>query len=52
METPVSPEGRTPVETEPLLEHLEDTQGLGAIFPPMVYILIVFRALGYSDDQE
>jgi squalene-hopene/tetraprenyl-beta-curcumene cyclase len=34
-----------------LLEHLEDTQGLGAIFPPMVYILIVFRALGYRDDD-
>jgi squalene-hopene/tetraprenyl-beta-curcumene cyclase len=34
-----------------LLEHLEDTQGLGAIFPPMVYILIVFRALGYPDDH-
>jgi squalene-hopene/tetraprenyl-beta-curcumene cyclase len=34
-----------------LLEHLEDTQGLGAIFPPMVYILIVFRALEYPDDH-
>jgi hypothetical protein len=26
-------------------------RGLGAIFPPMVYILIVFRALGYPDDH-
>ena len=34
-----------------LLDHLQDTQGLGAIFPPMVYILIVFRALGYPDDH-
>jgi len=34
-----------------LLEHLDDSEGLGAIFPPMVYILIVFRALGYSDDH-
>jgi len=34
-----------------LLAHLEDTQGLGAIFPPMVYILIVFRALGYAEDD-
>jgi squalene-hopene/tetraprenyl-beta-curcumene cyclase len=34
-----------------LLEHLEGTQGLGAIFPPMVYILIVFRTLGYADDH-
>jgi squalene-hopene/tetraprenyl-beta-curcumene cyclase len=32
-----------------LLDHLEDTEGLGAIFPPMVYILIVFRALKYPD---
>jgi squalene-hopene/tetraprenyl-beta-curcumene cyclase len=34
-----------------LLDHMEDTQGLGAIFPPRVYILIVFRALGYADDH-
>lgn len=34
-----------------LLEHLDHTEGLGAIFPPMVYILIVFKALGYPDDH-
>ncbi len=34
-----------------LLEHLDGSEGLGAIFPPMVYILIVFRALGYADDH-
>jgi squalene-hopene/tetraprenyl-beta-curcumene cyclase len=34
-----------------MLEHLDDTEGLGAIFPPMVYILIVFRAMGYPDDH-
>jgi squalene-hopene/tetraprenyl-beta-curcumene cyclase len=34
-----------------LLDHLDDSEGLGAIFPPMVYILIVFRILGYSDDH-
>src|SRR5205085_12299764 len=34
-----------------LLEHLEGSEGLGAIFPPMVYILIVFRILGYADDH-
>jgi squalene-hopene/tetraprenyl-beta-curcumene cyclase len=34
-----------------LLEHLDNSEGLGAIFPPMVYILIVFRALGYPDDH-
>ncbi len=26
--------------------------GLGAIFPPMVYIIIAFRCLGYADDDE
>jgi squalene-hopene/tetraprenyl-beta-curcumene cyclase len=34
-----------------LLEHLDNSEGLGAIFPPMVYILVVFRALGYPDDH-
>jgi squalene-hopene/tetraprenyl-beta-curcumene cyclase len=34
-----------------LLDHLEGSEGLGAIFPPMVYILIVFRILGYPDDH-
>ncbi len=31
-----------------LLEHLDGSEGLGAIFPPMVYILIVFKALNYA----
>jgi squalene-hopene/tetraprenyl-beta-curcumene cyclase len=34
-----------------LMDRLEDSEGLGAIFPPMVYILIVMRALGYPDDH-
>jgi squalene-hopene/tetraprenyl-beta-curcumene cyclase len=34
-----------------ILEHLKDSEGLGAIFPPMVYVLIVFRAMGYPDDH-
>jgi squalene-hopene/tetraprenyl-beta-curcumene cyclase len=34
-----------------LLEHLDGSEGLGAIFPPMVYILIVFRCLGYAEDH-
>ncbi|MDB5293693.1 MAG: squalene-hopene cyclase [Phycisphaerales bacterium] len=34
-----------------MLERLEGCDGLGAIFPPMVYILIVFRLLGYSDEH-
>jgi squalene-hopene/tetraprenyl-beta-curcumene cyclase len=34
-----------------LLEHLDGSEGLGAIFPPMVYILVVFRLLGDRDDH-
>lgn len=34
-----------------ILEHMEGSEGLGAIFPPMVYVLIVFKALGYPDDH-
>ena len=34
-----------------LLEHMEGSEGLGAIFPPMVYILIVFKALAYPEDH-
>ncbi|MBV8780222.1 MAG: squalene--hopene cyclase, partial [Phycisphaerae bacterium] len=35
-----------------LVDHLSDgTEGLGAIFPPMVYLLIVFRLLKYPDDH-
>ena len=34
-----------------LLEHMDGSEGLGAIFPPMVYILIVLRALGYPEEH-
>ena len=34
-----------------MLEHLEQSAGLGAIFPPIVYSLIALRALGYPDDH-
>ncbi len=29
----------------------EDSDGLGAIFPPMVYTLVALRALGFEDDH-
>ncbi|MEE9212309.1 MAG: squalene--hopene cyclase [Phycisphaeraceae bacterium] len=35
-----------------LIEHTERSDGLGAIFPPMVYILIALRCLGYSEDHK
>ena len=31
-----------------MLEHCEDTDGLGAIFPPMIYSVIALRCLGYE----
>ena len=32
-----------------LFERMDNSEGLGAIFPPMVYMLIVLKALGYPD---
>ncbi|MEX0885812.1 MAG: squalene--hopene cyclase [Phycisphaeraceae bacterium] len=34
-----------------MLDHLEGSDGLGAIFPPMVYVQIALRCLGYADDD-
>jgi squalene-hopene/tetraprenyl-beta-curcumene cyclase len=34
-----------------ILDHLEGSDGLGAIFPPMIYTVIVLKALGYPDDS-
>jgi len=34
-----------------MLDHFENSAGLGAIFPPMVYALIALRVLGYADDS-
>jgi squalene-hopene/tetraprenyl-beta-curcumene cyclase len=34
-----------------MLEHCEVTDGLGAIFPPMVYAIIALKCLGYADDS-
>jgi squalene-hopene/tetraprenyl-beta-curcumene cyclase len=31
-------------------EHLHESDGLGAIFPPMIYTVIVYRCLGVPDD--
>ena len=35
-----------------ILDHLEGSDGLGAIFPPMIYTVIVFKALGYEDNSS
>lgn len=34
-----------------LIDHTDRSDGLGAIFPPMVYILIALRCLGYPEDH-
>ena len=34
-----------------MLEHCQRSAGLGAIFPPMVYVLIALKTLGYPDDS-
>lgn len=34
-----------------LLDHMDGSEGLGAIFPPMVYMLIVLKAMSYPDDH-
>jgi squalene-hopene/tetraprenyl-beta-curcumene cyclase len=34
-----------------IIDHLSGSEGLGAIFPPMVYLLIVYKLLGYPDDH-
>jgi squalene-hopene/tetraprenyl-beta-curcumene cyclase len=34
-----------------MLEHFENTDGLGAIFPPMIYTIIALYCLGYEPDS-
>jgi squalene-hopene/tetraprenyl-beta-curcumene cyclase len=35
-----------------MLERFADSDGLGAIFPPMIYTVISLRCLGYADDSR
>jgi squalene-hopene/tetraprenyl-beta-curcumene cyclase len=34
-----------------MIDHFDGSDGLGAIFPPMVYTLMALRCLGYGDDS-
>jgi squalene-hopene/tetraprenyl-beta-curcumene cyclase len=34
-----------------LLRHFEDSDGVGAIFPPIIYTIISLRCFGYTDDS-
>jgi squalene-hopene/tetraprenyl-beta-curcumene cyclase len=35
-----------------LIERFDDSEGLGAIFPPMIFSIVALRALGYRDDSD
>ena len=35
-----------------ILKHTRNSDGLGAIYPPMVYIIIALRCLGYTQDNR
>jgi squalene-hopene/tetraprenyl-beta-curcumene cyclase len=35
-----------------LLDHFQDSDGVGAIFPPIIYTIISLRCLGYADDSQ
>ncbi len=48
--TPLRPKAMREAEKW-CLEHMDNSEGLGAIFPPMVYMLIVMKALGYPEDH-
>lgn len=37
--------------TEWMFQHFADSDGVGAIFPPMIYTAICLRCLGYVDDS-
>lgn len=34
-----------------MMEHFADSDGVGAIFPPMIYTVISLRCLGYADNS-
>jgi squalene-hopene/tetraprenyl-beta-curcumene cyclase len=34
-----------------MLEHFADSDGVGAIYPPIIYTIISLRCLGYADDS-
>jgi squalene-hopene/tetraprenyl-beta-curcumene cyclase len=34
-----------------MLDHFADSDGLGAIYPPIIYTIVSLRCLGYADDS-
>jgi squalene-hopene/tetraprenyl-beta-curcumene cyclase len=35
-----------------MIEHFADSDGVGAIFPPIIYTIVSLRCLGYPDDSS
>ena len=35
-----------------MLDHFDDSDGVGAIFPPIIYTIICLKCLGYADDSQ
>jgi squalene-hopene/tetraprenyl-beta-curcumene cyclase len=35
-----------------MFAHLADSDGLGAIYPPIIYTVVCLRCLGYADDSD
>ena len=34
-----------------MIERFDDSEGLGAIFPPMIFSIVALKCLGYRDDS-
>lgn len=35
-----------------MMDHFDDSDGVGAIFPPIIYTIICLKCLGYDDDSD
>jgi squalene-hopene/tetraprenyl-beta-curcumene cyclase len=35
-----------------MLDHFDDSDGVGAIYPPIIYTIICLKCLGYADDSQ
>lgn len=35
-----------------MLDHFEDSDGVGAIFPPIIYTIVSLKCLGYTEDSD
>ncbi len=35
-----------------MMDHFDDSDGVGAIYPPIIYTIICLKCLGYADDSQ